>query len=345
LHQHLLAFTQLAEEYALALAVVVQAQAGRRQQFHQLRGRGGGALSRTALQIAPGEQEQGEHAHGVEIQFALAGDGRPDPGHVGAADGQRHRYVHGQVPGAQVAQGATEELAAAIEDDRRGEEQAGPAQDLVQFRRQVDVEFRPGGHGRHHHLHPQKPRHAQLAHASTVFRSQAFGRFVGAPGVSGVADAAQFGEQLAQGDLAVLPAHLQAMVGQVQVRFGHTRHTAQVLLDQPAAGGAADALDQQLGFAQFALVLDEGLLHVAAVVQRQFVRQGCRQRLWIGGVLAAMTVIVLQASGDDGFGHGLATGAAHLAGLTEHIGTELAAGRYRQATVIAGSRGGHWQRQ
>ena len=190
LHQHLLTFAQLAEQDALALAVGVQAQAGGRQQLDQLRRSGGCAFSCTALQVAPGEQEQREHAHGVEIQFALAGDGRPDAGHVGTADGQRYRDVHGQMAGTQVAQGTAEELTAAVEDDGRGEKQAGPAQDLVQLRRQVDVEFRPGGHGRHHHLHPQQPGHAQLAHAPAVFRGHALCRLVGAPGVGGVTDAA-----------------------------------------------------------------------------------------------------------------------------------------------------------
>ena len=131
------------------------------------------------------------------------------------------------------------------------------------------------------------------------------------------------------------------MVGQVQVRFGHARHAAQVLLDQPAAGRAADTFDQQLGFAQFALVLDEGLLHIATVIQRQFIRQGGGQCLRVGRVLAAMAVVMLQATGDDGFGHGLTAGAAHFAGLAEHVGTELAAGGHRQATMIAGSGGGH----
>ena len=97
------------------------------------------------------------------------------------------------------------------------------------------------------------------------------------------ANAAQLGEQLAERDLAVLPAHLQAVVGQVQVRLGHAGYATQVFLDQPAAGGTADAFDQQLGFAQLTLVLHEGLLHVTAVVQRQLVGQGLGQGLRVGG--------------------------------------------------------------
>jgi hypothetical protein len=163
--------------------------------------------------------------------------------------------------------------------------------------------------------------------------------------LAGIADAAQLGEQLAERQLAVAPAHLQAVVGQVQVRLGDPGHAAQVFLDQPAAGGAADAFDQQLGLAQLAVLLNEGLLHLAAVVQRQFVRQGLGQRLRIGGVLAAVLVVVLQAAGDYGLGHRLAAGAAHFTALAEHLGTITAAGGNRQAAVVAGSRGGHRQGQ
>src|SRR5690606_40718397 len=62
---------------------------------------------------------------------------------------------------------------------------------------------------------------------------------------------------------------LPILVGQVQARLGHGRQGAQVLFDQPAAGGATDALDQQRGFRQLALVLHEGLLHLGAVVERR----------------------------------------------------------------------------
>ena len=43
-------------------------------------------------------------------------------------------------------------------------------------------------------------------------------------------------------------------------------------------------------------MLDKGLLHVAAVVQCQFIRQCLGQVLRVGGAFAAVRVIVLQAS-------------------------------------------------
>ncbi|MDT4811783.1 hypothetical protein FQZ97_447280 [compost metagenome] len=73
-HQDTLADPQLAEQDAFAVAFGVQAQAGGGQQVDQLRRGGGGALAGAALQVAAGEEEQGEHAHGVEVQLADPGD-------------------------------------------------------------------------------------------------------------------------------------------------------------------------------------------------------------------------------------------------------------------------------
>ncbi|MNI26535.1 hypothetical protein D3C73_802370 [compost metagenome] len=141
--------------------------------------------------------------------------------------------------------------------------------------------------------------------------------------------------------MRVAPAHVQAVVGQVQARFGHRRQGAQVFLDQPAAGGATDAFHQQRGFGHFAFVADKGLLHIGAVVQRQFVDQLYRQRLGVGRGFAAVLVIAIQAAGDDGLGHGLATRAAELAGLPQDRSGEAAAGRDGQGAVVAGEWGGH----
>ncbi len=102
LHQHLVTELQFAEQDAVTVTVGIQLQAGRRQQVDQLRGGGRRALACPALQVSPGQQKEGEHAHRIEIKLALAGNGRPNAGDIGAADGQRYRHVHGQVAGTQV---------------------------------------------------------------------------------------------------------------------------------------------------------------------------------------------------------------------------------------------------
>jgi len=211
----------------------------------------------------------------------------------------------------------------------------------VQLGAEVDVELRPGRHGCHHRLEPQQTGHAKLAQGQAVFAGQLLAGAVGLIRMCGVADVAQFAEDLAQRQLRVAPAHVQAVIGQVQAGFGHRRQAAQVFLDQPAAGGATDAFHQQGGFGEFAFVANEGLLHIGAVVQRQFIHQLHRQGFGVGRDFAAVLVIAFQPASDNRLGHGLATRAAEFAGLPEHDGGEAAAGWDRQGAVVAGEWGGH----
>ncbi len=320
------------------MTVCVESQAGRRQQIDQLCGGGCGAFARAPLQVAPGQQEKGKHAHRVEIEFTLAGDGGPDAGDVRTADRQRHRHVHGQVAGAQIAQCSFEEVGAAVEDDRRGEQQGGPAKGDEEALRQVQVELGPGGHGGHHYLHPQQPGYAQLAQRTAVLAGQALGSLVGLVGVCCVADPSQLAEQLAERQLCVAPAYVQAMIGQVEAGLGHAVQVAQVAFDQPAAGGAADPFDHQRSACQIALVLYERLLDVLAVVQRHLFAQFLRESLRVDGGVAAVLVVALQPTLDDGFSDGLAAWAAQGPRLTQHAGLERTAGWHRQAAVVAGER-------
>ncbi|VVN22908.1 hypothetical protein PS623_04382 [Pseudomonas fluorescens] len=293
------------------------------------------ALAGAAFKVTASQQKQGKHADRVEVQLATPGDRRPDTGAVGQGDGQRHRHIHGQVAGAQVARGAFEKRRTAVEHDRRGQKQRNPTQNGVQLGAEVDVEFRPGGHGRHHRLEPQQPGHTEAAQGAAVLPRKLLGGLVGLIRVGGVANLAQLGHQLRQRQLQVVPAQQQAVVGQVQAGVGHAWHIAQVFLDQPAASGATDAFDHQHRFGMAMVMADEALLNIVAVVQRQFVLQLLGQGLWVGAGFAAVLVVVLKAASDDGFGNGLTTGAAECAQLAQHLGVEAAAGRDRQGAVVA----------
>ncbi|MDT4848637.1 hypothetical protein FQZ97_827320 [compost metagenome] len=198
LDQHPIAQAQLGEQNARALAVFVEAQTGCWQQIDQLCSGRGGAFAGAALQIATGEEEQGEHAHGIEIEIARAGDCSPDSCQISPTYRQGNRHVHGQVSGADVTDRATEERLARVENDGRGEEHGHPAQDGMQLGAQVDIEFRPGGHRRHHRLEPQQAGYAYLAQRTTILLGEEFAGLVRLVGVSCIADLAQFGEQGAQ---------------------------------------------------------------------------------------------------------------------------------------------------
>ena len=196
----------------------------------------------------------------------------------------------------------------------------------MQFRAQVDIEFRPSGHGCHHGLEPQQAGDSQLSQGQSILAGQLFGGAVGLIRMGGVTDMAQLAEQLAQRQLPIGPAHVQAVVGEVQSRFGHGGQAAQVFLDQPAAGGATDAFHQQGGFGQLALMAYKGFLHIGAVVQRQLVHQLHGQRLGVGRGFAAVLVIAFQPAGHYRLGHGLAARAAEFTAFAEDLGGEPTAG-------------------
>ena len=83
-----------------------------------------------------------------------------------------------------------------------------------------------------------------MAQGAAIFLGQLLHRLVGLIGVSGVANAAQGLENLAKRQLAVIPAQVQAVVGQVEVGRTDAAEFAQVFFNQPATGGATDAFDQ-----------------------------------------------------------------------------------------------------
>ena len=106
--------------------------------------------------------------------------------------------------------------------------------------------------------------------------------------------------------------------------------------DQPAAGGTADPFDQQAGFGQLTLMAYKWLLYFSAIVECQFVSQFARQGFGVAGGFTTMLVIAFKATLDDGFGNGLAARTAKVSRLLQYAGLEAAAGRNRQAAVVAG---------
>ncbi len=137
------------------------------------------------------------------------------------------------------------------------------------------------------------------------------------------------------------PGQAQALVAHVEAGFLHAGLGAQVALDQPAAGGAADPLDQQGGLLPIAFTAREALLHVFAVIQLQLVLQCLRQGLRVGRGLGAMLIVGVQACTADGLRYSLAAWAAHGARCAEQLNRPGRTGRNRFATVVAGGGLGH----
>ena len=160
--------------------------------------------------------------------------------------------------------------------------------------------------------------------------------------MGGIADALDLAQQGRQPGIGGAPAQIQAVVAQVQRRLEHPRHLHQALLDQPAAGGAADAFNQQFDLLTVTLAAHIALLHIAAVEHLQLVLQGLGQGFRVGGIFRAVRIVGFQTTGDDGISYSLAAGAAHGALLAENGAAPGRAGRNRFAAVIAGGGLGHF---
>ena len=188
----------------------------------------------------------------------------------------------------------------------------------------------------HHHLH-----HAEASDEQPPKRHLALfpRQFLGATDIvrmRPVADGGHRGENGREPGDPGIPTHPGATRGVIDVDRGHAGLTPHVLLVKPDAGGASDSFEHQRGFL---LVLahrpDETLLDIGMIKQTEFLqgRRQCLARTLRHRV--AMPVIIGQAVVDDGLGHGLTTGAAHLLPPTIDGDGKVRARRNRQAAVIA----------
>ena len=115
-------------------------------------------------------------------------------------------------------------------------------------------------------------------------------------------------------DLRIGPANAHALCGVVDADFAYAGEALQALLDQPHAGGAVDAFEQQFGAAYTGIAaLHETPLHCFEVEAFQ-IAHPLRHAVF-GPVAwrAAMAVIIGESAGDDGRGHRSAASAAHIA--------------------------------
>ena len=304
-----------------------------RQRMLQPFQRLGCAPARGQLQHAAAQQQEDEHGDRVEIHVAAAAYGRHHAGRKRGAYAQRHRHVHGQRTLAQRCPGAAKEGLGRIEHSGQRQQQAGPLHQRSHVGLQRAVRGQVGGHCVHHHLH-----HAQAGDEQLATQGLAGAAKLGfMPGrverIGGVADLAHGAEDGAQPALRRVPPHEEPPGRDIHVGCGNAGELAQAALDQPDAGGAAQAIHRQRRFqhAVGGAVLFGG---VGVVIQAQLRRQH-RVLARFLRVVAAVPVVVADAMVDDGLGHGRAARAAH--GLATAVDLDLPAtvGRQRQAAMEA----------
>ena len=284
-----------------------------------------GPLPRQQLQPARRQQQEHEHADGIKPDIALGPQRGPEAGKERHQDANADRHIHANAPQPQIAPGRTQERTGREQHHRQGEHQTDDAHQLH------DVGCHVGSRvgqihrqAQHHHLHHGKPRHEQTPQHGAALTQTAL---LGATGVEGQGTVANGGnrlQHLRQPQLRRVPAQLRTMRDMVDRERLHPAQSCHMLLVQPDAGAAMDALEDQAGLtqpvAQLALMRDEVLLQLFIVVDRPAAVIGAHPTTGIrrGGrsvIALAPLVVVLQSALEDGARHRHAAGAAETAPL------------------------------
>jgi len=158
------------------------------------------------------------------------------------------------------------------------------------------------------HVHHREAGEEQpVKHGAVGFPDDALGAFR-VVGYGGIAYPGQCAQNVGQFAAAVVPAQVQPFGGEVDAGRMYAGHALQAALDQPYAGGAMDAFDEQVDVAHITGAGGEFLLHFVEVVDLDiFGRFGrwAEQR-----ALRGAPVIALQPRLEDGAAHRLAAETA-----------------------------------
>ena len=147
-----------------------------------------------------------------------------------------------------VAPCAAEERRRRIDERRQRQHEARPLEQALLFRRDA-FGRKIGGDGEHHHLHHREQRHRHAQQQRAPFGA---GKRLAARGVVGmraIADRGHGAQHRRQPRLARIPGDGRAPVGEIDARLDDARLPREPCFDQPDAGAAGQAFEQQRGFA------------------------------------------------------------------------------------------------
>ena len=295
-----------------------------------------GAAAGVRFEGTADGDEEDEHGDAVVVDFAVTEDGVVEAGEPCARAGDGDGHVHVEAALFEGEPGVFQEGVAGVEHDRGAGECADPAQQLFVFA--LDAEPGAGVEaGReHHHLHHAEAGNDEAQQVVVAAAMVAALFLVRCGEVRGVAEVGDGGED--GRERGVTPADFGAACRQVDVGVGDAVRAFESAADEPGTGGAVQAVDVEVDFVIFAVVIgvlggDVGQvvgLPVAVIVG------GIRSRC---GAVAHGVVLVEVVRADDG-GDGTAGGAAvSMAGVVMDVG----AGKDGLLAVVAGHGGvGLW---
>ena len=194
------------------------------------------------------------------------------------------------------------------------------------------------GDGEHAHLHHAQAGNRQSAQLAAVLVLHLLPLVAGLEGPHPVTQGVYPGEDFTEGYLAGVKADIQPALLQVYPGRMYARQSPQGLLDQPGAGGAGHAAQQQAG-AGGAVCIGGGKSsgQFRVIVDQVAVAGG---RLVLLGALVvgrALLVETFQAVGRYKPGYSATAGAAHGPQFTADSEREIRPGRHWLTAVVTGS--------
>ena len=224
------------QRYELRFAAVVVFVDGVGQEAGEVLLVVAGAAAGVRFKVAADADEEDEHGDAVVVDFAAANEGVVEAGEPSAGAGECDGQVHVWLAVAQAEPGVFEVGVTGVEHDRRGAEEADPAQQLFVF----VVDAVPGAGveaGReHHHLHHAEAGDDEAQEVVVAFAPLFVVFFVRGVQVRGVAEAGDGGED--GGERGVTPADFGAAGAEVDAGVVDAVRVLQGVADEPGAGGA-----------------------------------------------------------------------------------------------------------
>src|SRR5690606_1100890 len=184
----------------------------------------------------------------------------------------------------------------------------------------------------HHRLHHAEAGDGETAQQAVALMLVTRFRGIAIQRAGTEAERIQRGEQGRQRHLVLAPAQHRAAVHGIEADVAHAVALAERLLDQPAAGSAADVIELQAGLVHAAIEARKARQHIGRVEGLPARRVG---RLHPGRKLGAETVEIIHAGGKDELRHCFATGTTERPALAIDFQPALLALGYRLAAVEA----------
>ncbi len=208
-----------------------------------------GTMAQRHFGEATQPQEEREHHDRVEVHRSAATQHGNDAPQIRTADRQRHRDIHPERARAQGSPGTVIERPRRIECHRGSHDQAHEAQQLLDVRRNplhgAGIERDRIGH----HFHHAEAGHRQPLERIAALRGAIRPAGAEAQWVRLKSQRIDALEHAAQRDASRLIAQLGAAGSRTHVHRADAGEPAQAVFDEPAAGGAVQAVDLQAQFA------------------------------------------------------------------------------------------------